>query len=128
LPLTHPEGLKEIAAGRTTPSPVTKSSATCESVVDFGNYRPPPIVTTEVTVRFIDDIDFDPRNDGLVPAVVEPQRDAARMTAGRDFRWWARRAAIAAVLVIGVLAAERRPNNHHEIAVAALETLHDLIF
>jgi DNA-binding winged helix-turn-helix (wHTH) protein len=58
----------------------------------------------------------------VAPVVVHAQRQS-------DV-WWPRLAA-AAVLVtlVGLTAlAEARPNNHHEIAIAVLRSVHDLIY
>jgi DNA-binding winged helix-turn-helix (wHTH) protein len=37
-------------------------------------------------------------------------------------------ACVASLLAAGVVIVEQRPNNHHQIAVAVLKTLHDLVF
>jgi DNA-binding winged helix-turn-helix (wHTH) protein len=43
-------------------------------------------------------------------------------------RTWALRLAIAAACVFVFEALDRRPNNHHDIAVAIAKSLHDLMF
>jgi hypothetical protein len=37
-------------------------------------------------------------------------------------------ACVASLLATGVVIVEQRPNNHHQIAIAVLQTLHDLVF
>ena len=41
---------------------------------------------------------------------------------------WALRLAVAAMLAITIVTLDRRPNNHHEVAVKAVKTLHNLLF
>ena len=43
-------------------------------------------------------------------------------------RRWALGLAITAMLVTTIVAFDRRPNNHHEIAVNVVKTLHNLVF
>jgi DNA-binding winged helix-turn-helix (wHTH) protein len=52
----------------------------------------------------------------------------APRTPTRPISRWALRAAALALLVVGLLAIEQRPNSHHELAVATLRTLHDLVY
>ncbi len=66
--------------------------------------------------------------DGLVP-VPSDLKGSEPVTGGSPVRhshllWLS----AAAALATGVAILEQRPNNHHEIAVAALRTLHSLIF
>jgi DNA-binding winged helix-turn-helix (wHTH) protein len=43
-------------------------------------------------------------------------------------RRWALRLAVAAALLVVLKALDRQPNNHHEIAVSVVKSLHDLVF
>ena len=57
--------------------------------------------------------------------------EAPRPALTRPFNTWRWRLALAclgAALAAGATFVERRPNNHHQIAVIVLKTVHDLVF
>jgi DNA-binding winged helix-turn-helix (wHTH) protein len=62
------------------------------------------------------------RADSIVPVSPSSRRATAIP------RRWALCLAIAALLATTIFAFDRRPNNHHEIAVRVVKTLHNLVF
>jgi DNA-binding winged helix-turn-helix (wHTH) protein len=62
---------------------------------------------------------------GCVPGVVEA---GSRKPLVRRAGKWVALAATALLLIAATAVAERRPNRHHEVAVAVLKAVHDRIF
>jgi DNA-binding winged helix-turn-helix (wHTH) protein len=62
------------------------------------------------------------RAEAIAPAA-RPSRVSASVP-----RRWALRVALAALVATSVVAWDRGPNNHHQIAVKVVKTLHDLVF
>ena len=52
----------------------------------------------------------------------------ATPAAAPGFSRWRFKIAIAAAVVVAVIVLDQRPNNHHDLAVAALTALHNLFF
>lgn len=65
------------------------------------------------------------RADALAPALPAAPASPIRRVFPHP---WVVRAAVAAIVMTTAVVIDRRPNNHHEIAVKVVKTLHNLVF